>query len=397
MHPGIIYLVGTSGHPNFGDEFIAAAWLKYLAVARPDADVWLDSPQPGMAQVLFEGLHPRLRVTNTLWRLVHENAELPADEAAKNIRERVTGLGTPAYDLGLLKMREAESLHLIGGGYVNETWPHHAGLVVGMRAVGEMTGAKLFATGQGLMPVLSPAPAETPLFRGFTYARARDEASAAAHGLEVGLDDAFLGIEEELSRTEAAPGLYVCIQSDMADPGRLESAVELARAEIERATSQGIAAYYVEAIPGFDRTAYERLADLIPEERFVPFVHVWNHGLPLSDQQTWVTSRFHLHLLAAAAGARGIAVGMKKGYYDVKHESVTALGSGWPLALDEGRPAMPAQAGPLAANLPALLARKRAEAETLYPAQPGVPAQPASSAAKLFNLARSGVSRRGRG
>lgn len=140
--------------------------------------------------------------------------------------------------------------------------------------------------------------------------------------------------------------------------------MELARAEIERAARQGIAAYYVEAIPGFDRAAYERLADLIPEERFVPFVHVWNHGLPLSDQQTWVTSRFHLHLLAAAARARGIAVGMKKGYYDVKHESVTALGSGWPLALDEGSPAMPAQAGPLAAKLPALLARKRAEAET---------------------------------
>ncbi|HSO16064.1 MAG TPA: polysaccharide pyruvyl transferase family protein, partial [Arthrobacter sp.] len=92
MNSGIIYLVGTSGHPNFGDEFIAKAWLKYLAVARPDADVWLDSPQPGLAQVLFEGLHPRLRVTNTLWRLVHENAELPADVAAKYIRERVTGL-----------------------------------------------------------------------------------------------------------------------------------------------------------------------------------------------------------------------------------------------------------------------------------------------------------------
>lgn len=397
MNSGIIYLVGTSGHPNFGDEFIAKAWLKYLAVARPDADVWLDSPQPGLAQVLFEGLHPRLRVTNTLWRLVHENAELPADVAAKYIRERVTGLGTPAYDLGILKMREAESLHLIGGGYVNETWPHHAGLVVGMRAVGEMTGAKLFATGQGLMPALSPAPEETPLFRGFTYARARDEVSAAAHGLDVGLDDAFLGIDDELARTDASPGLYVCIQSDMVDPGRFEAAVELARAEIERATREGIASYYIEAIPGFDRTAYERLADLIPEERFVPFVHVWTDGLPLSGKQTWVTSRFHLHLLAAAAGARGIAVGMKKGYYDVKHESVTALGSGWPLALDEKSPAMPAQAGPLTADLPALVAQKRAEAATLYPAVAGEPAPLSTAAAKLFIRARSGVARRVRG
>ena len=125
-------------------------------------------------------------------------------------------------------------------------------------------------------------------------------------------------------------GLYVCIQSDMADPGRFQAAVRLARTEVERAAAEGIEAFLRRGHSRLRPAAYERLADLIPEERFVPFVHVWTHGLPLSARQTWVTSRFHLHLLAAAAGARGIAVGMKKGYYDVKHQSVTALGSGWP-------------------------------------------------------------------
>lgn len=387
MNSGMIYLVGTSGHPNFGDEFIAAAWLKYLAAARPDADVWLDSPQPGMAQVLFEGMHPRLRVTNTLWRLVHENAELPVDAAAKNIRERVTGLGTPAYDLGILKMREAESLHLIGGGYVNDTWPHHAGLLAGMRAVSELTGARLFATGQGLMPALTPSPGETPLFQDFGYARARDAPSAAAHGLELGLDDAFLGLAGEIGRNPAPAGLYVCIQSDMADPGRFQAAVELARTEIQLASRRGIKAYYVEAIPGVDRAAYERLADLIPESRFVPFARVWTDGLPLSAEQTWVTTRFHLHLLAAAAGARGIAVGVKKGYYDVKHESLATLGSGWSVALDGGIPTIPQQPGKLRDDLPALTAQKREEAGNIYPPQEGLGGALRAGAAKLFNNA----------
>ncbi|WP_445153609.1 polysaccharide pyruvyl transferase family protein [Arthrobacter sp. Hor0625] len=382
MNSGIIYLVGTSGHPNFGDEFIAAAWLKYLAVARPDADVWLDSPQPGMAQVLFEGMHPRLRVTNTLWRLVHENADLSADVAAKNIRERITGLGTPAYDLGILKIHEAESLHLIGGGYVNSTWPHHAGLLAGMRAVSEVTGARLYATGQGLMPALPRDNGEAPLFQGFDVVRVRDEPSAAAHGLELGLDDAFLGIPGEMGRNEAAPGLYVCIQSDLADPGRFQAAVDLARAEIRLAGRRGIKAHYIEAIPGVDRAAYERLADLIPESRFVPFSDVWTRGLPLSAQQTWVTSRFHLHLLASAAGARGIAVGVKQGYYDVKHESIAALGSGWSLALGSDDPSMPERAGTLASKLPELLEQKRREAESLYPPAGGFLA---GGAARLLN------------
>ncbi|WP_410631146.1 hypothetical protein [Amycolatopsis sp. cmx-4-83] len=41
------YLVGPSGHPNFGDELIAATWLRYLAGTEPDADVWLDTHSPG--------------------------------------------------------------------------------------------------------------------------------------------------------------------------------------------------------------------------------------------------------------------------------------------------------------------------------------------------------------
>lgn len=397
VNSGIIYLVGSSGYPNFGDEFIAASWLKYLAEARPDADVWLDCPQPGLAQVLFEGLHPRLRVTNTLWRLVLDNAELAADAAAKTIRERVSGFGTPAYDLGILKLREAESLHLIGGGYVNSTWPHHAGLVAGMRAVSGITGARLYATGQGLMPSLPRDNGEDPLFQGFDVVRVRDEPSAAAHGLELGLDDAFLGMAEEIGRNEAAPGLYVCIQSDLADPGRFQAAVDLAREEIQRAGRRGIKAHYVEAIPGVDHAAYERLADLIPESRFVPFSQVWTRGLPLSAQQTWVTSRFHLHLLAAAAGARGIAVGVKQGYYDVKHESIAALGSGWALALGADNPTMPERAGTLASKLPELLEQKRFEAESLYPPAAGFLAGGAGKflnktlSASLKNKFRSGA------
>jgi hypothetical protein len=280
MQSGPIYLIGPSGNPNFGDEFIAAAWLKYLAEVRPDADVWLDCPQPGLASILFDGLHPRLRVTNTLWRLVHETAELPLETAAETIRARVTGLGSPSYDLGLLKLREAESLHLIGGGFINENWSHHAGLVLAMRAVHAMTGARLIATGQGLMPALTSAPAEMPLFQGFTHAAARDQAGALAYGITQDLDDAFLGVTAEIARSAAEPGLYVCIQSDTADPERFGTAVELARAAVEKAVAEGTNAYYVEAIPGADRVAYEQLADLIPEERFLPFLHIWAHGLP---------------------------------------------------------------------------------------------------------------------
>ena len=61
--------MSTAGHPNFGDEFIAASWLRFLAERQPDTDVVLDCPDPGMAAFLFEGLHPRVKFTNLLWRV----------------------------------------------------------------------------------------------------------------------------------------------------------------------------------------------------------------------------------------------------------------------------------------------------------------------------------------
>ena len=42
-----IYLVGSTGFPNYGDELVASQWLRYLAEHEPDAEVWLDSPAPG--------------------------------------------------------------------------------------------------------------------------------------------------------------------------------------------------------------------------------------------------------------------------------------------------------------------------------------------------------------
>lgn len=372
-HP-VIYLIGTSGHPNFGDEFITAAWLKYLAERAPQADVWLDCPQPGSSSTLFAGMHPRLNVTDTLWRAVSESSHLPADQIGPRVRELVTNLGSPAYDLGLLKLRDARSLHLLGGGYLNGVWPHHFALTEAMLAVKEMTGAKLYATGHGLMPAVTEPADPKAFFRDFDYVSVRDKDSARAYGVPLGIDDAFLGANAEIARdTPDAEGLFVCIQSDMTDTETFEKTIASVRPIIERAISAGKQVSYVEAIPGIDHAAFARLADLIPGERFIPFAHIWQHGLPLSAQQEWVTTRFHFHLLASAAGARGVALGIRPGYYDVKHRSLIELGSGWEyIGADENaasEPVTPA-GGNLSSHLQNLNARKRAEADRLYPAPP---------------------------
>lgn len=147
-----IYLIAPSGNPNFGDEFIAPSWRRYLARTQRDTEIYLDCPHPGLVQVLFAGLHPKLRVTNTLWRAVGDAAGLAPAEVGARVAHLVKNLGSPQYDLGLLRLRQAGSLHFLGGGYINGMWPQHYGLIAGMRAVREVTGARLFATGLGHMP-----------------------------------------------------------------------------------------------------------------------------------------------------------------------------------------------------------------------------------------------------
>ena len=65
----IIYLIAPSGYPNYGDELIARAWLRYLSKERPRATVVLDCHSPGQATLLFRGIHPRTIFVDTIWKL----------------------------------------------------------------------------------------------------------------------------------------------------------------------------------------------------------------------------------------------------------------------------------------------------------------------------------------
>lgn len=380
-----IHLVSTAGHPNFGDEFIAAAWLRFLAKQRPDADVVLDCPQPGSATFLFEGIHPRVKFTNMLWRVSWETIDMDPDEGDAKVDRLVNDLGTPLYDYGLLAARRATTVHLIGGGHITNNWEHHGRLVRAARRLAEVSGARLVATGLGLMPPVHPDRLRDDL-TAFEHVSVRDGASAELVGADLVCDDAFLdlpnlaGFGERTGPTATEKGdIWVSIQADMSTPESLDERITGVRGFLEGPEAEGRAVHYVEAFPGSDRIAYDRLSDLIPEENFVPFVRLWNEGFPGRPRQTWITTRFHLHLLAAACGAEGVAIEINDDYYRTKHQSVLDAGSGWALA-SVGDSTLPSPASNVEFRLTAgrLHKAKLEEAEKLYPRkQPPRPTAPA--------------------
>ncbi|WP_129661580.1 polysaccharide pyruvyl transferase family protein [Rothia uropygialis] len=353
---GSIYLLSTAGIPNFGDELIAARWVSYLASVAPDTDVWLDVREPGTVASLLKGLHPRLHLTNTAIRAADDSL----NGSRRTVTDLVQNLGSPRYDIGLLEMREASVLHLLGGGFVNRMWPHNELVVEAMRAAAEVSGAKLVATGQGLMP------AGTEGFEGFDHVSVRDRPSADLLGIRRGYDDAYLIPEVPGRNTDGETEVVLCIQSDLLDPGGFERFVDFARAQIRLWDVPAERVTYVEAIPGGDYAAYAVLNETVGVGRFVPFTQFWREEFPFAAHQVWITTRFHHHLLGSLAGARGIVLTGKTGYYDVKHSSLSELGTGWVLSSGATEELLPMDQLRRPGDFRAPVEAKNAEADGIY-------------------------------
>ncbi len=335
----VYYLVAPAGFPNYGDDLIAAGWLRHLAEVAPEATVWVDSHSPGPAQVLLGDEHPRVRFTDTLWRLCWE---APADDqwqTAAWVQDAMHDPGLAArWHHGIELLAAADVVHLLGGGYVNRIWPRHIGLLAGAVAAVRRSGGRAAMTGHGLLPAEDDIP---PLLRSlvdhFEVVDVRDNPSAELLGIAPGVDDAFLALGPEAFITpeqawpdQEPPEVMLCLQSDLVDvgAGRIAgAALSILRAWGVRPERVGV----VEGIPRVDRDIYALIERELPGARFYPFADVWDKGLPVSPSQTWISTRFHMHLAAASVGAAGIALSIKPDYYATKHRSLIELGSGWTL------------------------------------------------------------------
>ncbi len=264
---------------------------------------------------------------------------------------------------------------MVGGGYVNGLWPHHLQLLQVGRQLRELGGARLVATGIGLTP-LTRETLVAEILGGFDHASARDSVSAEAAGIPLTADDSLLGLDRVAGFRRgghtgggARGDVWVCLQSDMITEQDLDTAIGAVRELLTAPRLAGRTVRYLEAIPGVDRIAFDRLSDLIGEEGFVPFIDLWRDGFPAQHDQTWITTRFHVHLLAAATGAEGVVLEPNEHYYRSLHASLRECRHGMAGGTARQRHSLPGPAvsGRFRGQASGLHETKRAEAERIYP------------------------------
>ncbi|WOC13950.1 polysaccharide pyruvyl transferase family protein [Gordonia sp. MP11Mi] len=381
----VVYLVTTSGFPNYGDELITEAWLRYLAVHRPMARVVVDSPRPGHAGLLLRHANKRAVFVDTLWQFVHyANSDAPTgvdpDAPWEWVANAASHLGvSPRDDAGVDMLLRAGTIHLVGGGYINSMWPHHMWLIPAIVAVAETTGARAVATGAGLTPAVA-GPAHVAMLDAvarFDVFDVRDAPTAAllvdAPGLSRTGDDAWLSPRLPTSQTATNDGVVLCAQSDLADgfvwDGRsgVDALASFVRNVLDEWDVPGSQVSVVECIPGHDYTIPTMLANRLDGAQTIPFRAVWHDGLPAGG--TWLSTRYHPHLLAAAGGASGVAISASPDYYATKHQALVEAGSRWTTLAGAITtiPDRPTAGGFTADEVRANIDRKRALAQRLYP------------------------------
>ncbi|WP_132994174.1 polysaccharide pyruvyl transferase family protein [Gordonia zhaorongruii] len=388
----VIYLVTTAGFPNYGDELITEAWLRLLAVRRPMARVIVDSPRPGQASLLLGHANRRAVFVDTLWQLVHfangnadGHPDIDPDAPWDWVAHAASHLGvSPREDTGIAMLLNANMIHIVGGGYINSMWPHHVALVSAAAAVTERSGATAVATGAGLAPAVEGPALERMLADAARFDvfdvrdRPSEELLAGVPGLTRTGDDAWLSPRLPRRQTQQrTERVTLCAQSDLTESfvwdGRTgpDGLTAFIRATLDAWEVPGSAVTVVECMPGHDYTIPTMLGDRLDGATVVPFRDGWSgNRFPVGHGSTWISTRYHPHLLAAAGGDSGIAISSSPDYYATKHRALADAGSRWTIVSGETTeiPGRPVSGGYSPESVRANITAKRALAQRIYPA-----------------------------
>lgn len=382
------YLIGGNGAPNFGDEFIADAWISHLLESHPDARIILDCNSITTPVAFFDRYAGRLHCVDGFKRLsngaVREelcSGEAPAEakfaaalDFGLEFFERRRHERFPQIAALVDTLQAAESVHIFGGGYINTSIAPFSGFLLGVAsAIRRAFGARVFGTGLGVTPLHLEAPAAIASLRralsDFDLFECRDAIGHArlaalcgsSAALIDGLDDSFLRPARREGGHDGRRRLHLSFIRKPVGPrlARVYRDAAAMAADFDEVC-------YWHCAPRLPDVNMERFADAIPGMRSLDCRALVFEPLPAAPGDFMIAQRFHPHLIGARLGCAGAYL-VNSEYYADKHGSVVALGS--PFVRYRGGPLRPPQTvrtSVIMAQETATVARKGALAARCY-------------------------------
>ena len=334
-------LYGFGGCGNFGDDYMLDCWVRHFKTNRPELnlcvvrpDRWLEGFYSKNCKFnLNFSFHDLLQeAISSLRGVTNDHIEhniLAGKKAASQI------LSTAAERKFLL---ELECIQMFGGGYWNRRYAEPWGLAAMLSEISMALNVPLIATGVGVTPTLQKnRKSVDEIISRFDLIEVRDiesynELSNKYPGQKVifGSDDTFISPVRTKEYTKPSKSaINICVQSNLAGD---ESHPKILKRILEfisgYETNFDLNYLQFDDVP--DQIFLEKLqAALGKKIKRYSKNEMLSDGLPIKPVDVCISTRFHMHLLAARVGAKGAYVATGDEYYNVKHKSVSDLGSNW--------------------------------------------------------------------
>lgn len=331
----VYYLVSTAGFPNFGDEQIVRTWLTIFRQKNPSAKIILDVPAASRSQFLFKGEFDNLTIVDTLWNVIHflAHKQIKLDDV-QGVKD-VLLHGDPRNREGLDLFLSADQIQLLGGGYFttsNVDFVNTYYFFPIFAAKKELaTDTKVYGTGLGLTPIAEETQKMLESTTGvFDYLGVRDVESSKVANTTLELDDVYVSKMLEalkLDTREDNPDILIDLQ-DISDNTHRQQIVKEITDFLNTEENVGKTVGILEALVPEDNWPYfsDAFNDVINKDErfsFFNFFHLWHQGLPNKEKQTWISTRFHFHLIGGILlNHPGVAINIGNDYYATKHLSL---------------------------------------------------------------------------
>ena len=333
-----VTLIGGAGAPNFGDELILRGWIDYF-----------NSHIKTNTEFLF--LENGMKSYKLLKNFIHKNNhifyfdnflnEIYGNKNFFNLSfweqiERGFNFVIKKKYLNYESNRwkfifSSRVLHLHGGGYFNDLWPHKGFLIGFFAGIKLLTGCKLVATGIGFGPFNRVEKTELiekifDLFDLFEFRESNSFQKLKKIFLKAnfiyGLDDIFLIKQKNLVLKDTiSKKIYISFMKQ-----NINSFDKNFWQNLRKISDCYNDVIFWESSQKFDHHVYQHISSIIPKTQYMPLEVSLGGMAEVNVNDLFISSRFHVHLIGAICGCNGLYLAKTK-YYKIKHNSILDLGS----------------------------------------------------------------------